>query len=163
MTTMTTAAMPGVARKVAHKVALPASKEAGDISSAFVSLSGTDRPPLPPKFRVLKKALVEGKEDAVVASWNRLLREIKRENDVIAEKGSGIIPTVDFSSLEGDLGKLKDEIQKRGAVVVRGVVPEGEARAYKSEIEEYVRMNPDTKGYYPLYLHDPTLGLWAID
>jgi hypothetical protein len=39
-----------------------------------------------------------------------------------------------------------EEIRKRGVVVVKGVVPEVEARAYKGEVEEYVRKNPWTKG-----------------
>jgi hypothetical protein len=35
--------------------------------------------------------------------------------------------------------------------VIRGVIPEQEARAYKFEIEEYVKKNPQTKGEYPYF------------
>lgn len=124
-------------------------KKEGDISSVFVSLSGADRPPLPDRFRQIKNSLIAGREDKVIASWNRLLEELRKENETIAAQGSAVIPTVEFDNLESELGRLKPEIQKRGAAVIRGVVPEAEARAYKSEIEEYVKKNPSTKGEIP--------------
>ncbi|POR39726.1 Uncharacterized protein TPAR_00084, partial [Tolypocladium paradoxum] len=125
------------------------SKKEGDISDAFVSLSGAQRAPLPDRFRQLKCDLVRGREGAVAESWARLLRRLRKENDVIAEKGSDVIPQVEFAELEAGCAKLKGEIQKRGAVVVRGVIPEAEARAYKEEVEEYVRKNPHTKAFPP--------------
>lgn len=125
-------------------------KKEGDISSVFVSLSGADRPPLPDCFRQIKNSLIAGREDKVIASWNRLLEELRKENDTIATRGSAVIPTIEFGDLEGEIERLKPEIQKRGAAVIRGVVPEAEARAYKSEIEEYVKKNPSTKGKSPI-------------
>ena len=129
-------------------------KKEGDISSVFVSLSGADRPPLPDRFRLIKNSLVAGREHKVVTSWNWLLEALRRENETIASKGSAVIPTVEFKDLERDIEKLRPDIQKRGAAVIRGVVPEAEARGYKSEVEEYVRKNPSTKGKLP---HPTTL------
>ena len=123
-------------------------KKEGDISSVFVSLSGADRPPLPDRFRQIKNSLIAGREDKVVTSWNRLLEELRKENETIAAQGSAVIPTIEFHDLESEIERLKPEIQKRGAAVIRGVVPEPEARAYKSEIEEYVKKNPSTKGKF---------------
>ncbi|GKT82095.1 DUF1479 domain protein [Colletotrichum tofieldiae] len=141
-----------------------APKKEGDISSVFVSLSGTAREPLPDRFRTLKQDLVAGHEDAVVKSWGRLLRALREENATIAAKGPAIIPSVDFRNLDGDVERLKGEIRKRGAAVVRGVVDEDEARAYKDEIEAYVRKNPSTKAFpadnpqvYELYWSLPQL------
>lgn len=124
------------------------SKREGDISDAFVSLSGAKRDPLPDRFRELKCALVRGREQQIVDSWKRLLRSLREENELIARKGSYIIPQVEFSNLEAGIDSLKGEIQKRGAIVVRGVVPEAEARAYKDEVEEYVKKNPWTRGMF---------------
>lgn len=121
-------------------------KREGDISDAFVSLSGAARPPLPRRFLDLKKTLVSGHEDRVIDSWNRLLAELKRENKIIARGGPGIIPSLDFQDLDTDLTKLRGELEKRGVAVIRGVLPEDEARSFKGEIEEYVRQNPQTKG-----------------
>lgn len=123
-------------------------KREGDISDAFVSLSGAKRDPLPDRFRELKCALVRGREKQIVDSWKRLLRSLREENELIARKGSAIIPQVEFSNLDSGIASLKGEILKRGAVVVRGVVPEAEARAYKDEVEDYVKTNPWTRGMF---------------
>lgn len=124
-------------------------KREGDISDSFVSLSGDERPPLPDRFRQLKLELSKGREDEITKSWNRLLRTLRSENEIIASRGPNVVPQVEYKDLDNGIGGLKDEIKKRGAVVVRGVVPEGEARGYKEEIEEYVRKNPSTRGPSP--------------
>ncbi|KAF9869406.1 hypothetical protein CkaCkLH20_13123 [Colletotrichum karsti] len=141
-----------------------APKKEGDISSVFVSLSGETREPLPDRFRLLKQHLVAGREDAVVKSWGRLLRSLREENGLIAAKGPAIIPSIEFDDLDGDINRLKGEIKKRGAAVVRGVIDEKEARGYKEEVEAYVRKNPSTKAFpadnpqvYELYWSHPQL------
>lgn len=121
-------------------------KKEGDISDAFVSLSGAKRDPLPDRFRQLKCDLVRGREKQITESWSRLLRDLRRENEVIAQKGSNVVPQIEFANLESGVRGLEDEIKKRGAAVVRGVVPEAEARAYKEEVEDYVKKNPWTRG-----------------
>lgn len=123
-------------------------KREGDISDAFASLSGYKEQSLPDEFRQLKLHLSNGNETALTASWNRLLDELKAENEVVAQTGPAIIPEVRFSHLADDIATALPEIKKRGVVVVRGVIPEEEARGYKSEVEEYIRKNqPKTKGF----------------
>ncbi|KAF6838528.1 duf1479 domain protein [Colletotrichum musicola] len=141
-----------------------APKKEGDISSVFVSLSGETRETLPDRFRTLKQQLVAGHEDAVVKSWGRLLASLNEETRVIQSRGPAVIPSLDFNNLESDVQKHKSEIKKRGAAVFRGVVDEKEARAYKAEVEEYVRKNPSTKAFpannpqvYELYWSLPQL------
>ncbi|KAL5597265.1 hypothetical protein FOBRF1_011058 [Fusarium oxysporum] len=129
-----------------------ASKKEGDISDAFTSLSGAQREPLPDRYRQLKLNLLQGRQDKIVRSWKKLLRELKRENEIVAKKGPGVIPQIDFKDLEKSSDGLREEVKKRGVVVVRGVIPEGEARAYKAEVEEYVAKNPSTRAFPP---HDP--------
>ena len=121
-------------------------KKEGDISDAFVSLSGTERQPLPHRYLELKKSLVSGHEDRLIDSWKRLLKELKIETDFVAKHGLAVIPSIEFDDIESSLVSHSSEIRKRGVVVVRNVIPEMEARAYKDEIEEYVRHNPSTRG-----------------
>lgn len=121
-------------------------KREGDISDAFASLSGVKDAPLPDQFRQLKLSLVEGREEKIKASWDRLLHRLEIENNIIDELGSKVIPEVRFDHLDEDLAKTKDAIKKRGAAVVRGVIPEDEARQYKYDLDEYIRKNPQTKG-----------------
>lgn len=124
-----------------------APKRQGDISDSFVSLSGVEQAPLPDRFRQLKLDLVRGREQAIVASWTRLLRRLREENEEIAQKGPQVIPQVEYADLDRGLDdRLKGEIKKRGVVVVHGVIPEREARGYKEAVEEYVKKNPHTRG-----------------
>ncbi|KAE8141269.1 DUF1479 domain protein [Aspergillus pseudotamarii] len=139
-------------------------KATGNIGDSFASLSGAQGSPLPDRFRQLKCDLVKDKEKDIVDSWFRLLRQIAVENNVIVNMRSDVIPSIEFSQFESDCEEMRDEIKKRGVVVVRGVIPEHEARAYKEEIEEYVRKNPHTRGFpqndpqvYELYWSAPQL------
>ena len=66
------------------------SKDAGDISSVFPSLSGKAPEPLPPRFADLKKRLISGNEDAIKASWHRLLKSLRTEIDEIKQKGNAV-------------------------------------------------------------------------
>ncbi|KAJ4155492.1 hypothetical protein LMH87_000732 [Akanthomyces muscarius] len=92
-------------------------KKEGDISDAFVSLSGAKRDPLPDRFRQLKCDLVRGREKQIAESWNHLLRDLRTENEIIAQKGSNVVPQIEFANLESGVRGLRDEIKKRGAVV----------------------------------------------
>lgn len=130
----------------ADAAAEPSTKREGDISDSFASLSRLENEPLPDQFRVLKASLVQGHEEAIKASWDRLLERLKVENDIVAEQGSKVIPEIRFDHLDEDLRNNREEIKKRGAAVIRGVVPEDEARGYKFELEDYIRKNPQTKG-----------------
>ncbi|KAL7619368.1 hypothetical protein AAE478_009905 [Parahypoxylon ruwenzoriense] len=124
-------------------------KREGNISDSFVSLSGGARAPLPQRFLELKKTLVNGHEGRVVDSWNRLLAQLKQENEIIATEGPRVIPSLNFQDLDDDLVRLRDELEKRGVAVIRGVLPENETRSFKNEIEEYVKQNPQTKAFPP--------------
>ena len=137
----------------------PPGKAEGDISDTFASLSGRKPEPLPDRFRELKLRLTAGHEDAIIASWNRLLAVLREENDLIARAGPAIIPELRYSHLHDDLAALKPEIKKRGVAVIRGVIPEDEARSYKFSIEEYVRQNPHTRGGSPFYFSPFPLSL----
>lgn len=132
-------------------------KREGDISDAFASLSGVKDQTLPDEFRLLKLHLTRGREQDIQAGWNRLLDELRVENEVVAQKGPAVIPEVRFSHLAADLAAASPEIKKRGVVVVRGVIPEDEARGYKLELDEYIGKNPQTKGYPP---NDPQV--WEL-
>jgi len=64
----------------------------------------------------------------------------------VKQKGPAIIPSIQFQDLQNPSKEFIADIKKRGVAVIRGVVPENEARAHKNEVEEYVKLNPWTKG-----------------
>jgi len=121
-------------------------RKEGDISSVFVSLSGVSPDPLPSRFADIKRQLIQGHEKAVTASWKRLLQKLATENEALKQRGSAIIPEIQFEDLKNPSEQFLKETKKRGVAVIRSVVPEDEARAYKTEVEDYVKINPWTKG-----------------
>lgn len=123
-----------------------ASRREGDISDAFASLSGQKFVPLSPQYAELKTRLVRGNEDAIRHSWERLLRDLREEIPLIVDKGSSIIPEIDFADIDNATSDFSSELRKRGVAVVRGVVSEQEALGWKTSLREYIRANPQTKG-----------------
>ncbi len=131
-----------------------ASRKEGDISSVFVSLSGVSPEPLPQRFADIKRQLIQGNEAKITSSWKRLLEQLAVENETVTQKGPEIIPQIQFKDLQSPPEDFIRAIKKRGVAVVRGVIPEDEARGYKTEVEEYVKLNPWTKG---MFLSSPQL------
>ncbi|CAK7199835.1 hypothetical protein SEUCBS139899_002521 [Sporothrix eucalyptigena] len=129
----------------------PAGKREGDISDSFASLSGLNSTPLPDHYRQLKLFLVADRDEATfVASWQRLLAELRTENEIIARLGPDVIPSIRYSHLDEDITTHKEDLHKRGVAIVRSVIPETEARAYKDMVEAYVARNKDkTRGFPP--------------
>ncbi|KAF2471106.1 DUF1479-domain-containing protein [Lindgomyces ingoldianus] len=127
--------------------ATQAQKRAGDISDAFVSLSGQQFSPLAPKYADLKGRLIKGRENEVRKSWERLLRDLREEIPLIVELGSKAIPEIDFKDIDNAPEKFNHELRKRGVAVVRGVVPIEEALQWKADLKEYIRQNPQTKAF----------------
>lgn len=127
-------------------------RQEGDISSAFVSLSGDngETPPLPSRYADLKRRLIEGREPEIKRSWDRLLCKLREEVKTVRTHASSVIPSIEFRDIENPSTSFQEELRKRGVAVIRGVVPEDEARSYKEDIEEYVRVNPFTKGTQPV-------------
>ncbi|KIX10447.1 uncharacterized protein Z518_01530 [Rhinocladiella mackenziei CBS 650.93] len=144
-----------------RRTASSLTKEAGDISSVFPSLSGKKPDPLPPRFSDLKKSLIKGNEDAVTASWHRLLSSLKKEIGEIRSEGSNIIPSIEYRDVvAGTVPRPKlDAVRHRGTAVIRNVLPKEEALDLKQRVEEYIAANkskvrafpPDDPAVYELY------------
>lgn len=125
-----------------------ASKKEGDISSVFASLSGNAPAPLPPRFADVKRKLIQGREEAITASWKRLLEAIEKEVKTIEKLGSAILPSIQYEELPDKFPDFQKDLKECGAGVIRGVIPQDEARAYKNNLEEYIKANPSTKGNF---------------
>lgn len=76
------------------------------------------------------------------------MSELRQETETIRAMRSEVVPEIAFADLE-DVRKratFKAKLQKRGVAVIRGVVAENEALAWKEMVKSYVRNNPSTKG-----------------
>lgn len=99
-----------------------------------------------PEYADLKSRLIRGHEAEVRESWERLLRDLREEIPLIVERGSQVIPEIDFKDIDNAPESFSSELRKRGVAVIRNVVPEQEALQWKEDLREYIRQNPQTKG-----------------
>ncbi|KAI2622514.1 DUF1479-domain-containing protein [Hypoxylon sp. NC1633] len=114
----------------------------------FPSILDSDPIPLPERFAKIKRNLIAGNEKAVADSFYRLLGQLRKEVDSIAAAGSDIIPTIDYLDIHDatKVAVFRDGLQKRGAAIVRRVVPSNVALSWKEETLDYLRQNPPPKG-----------------
>lgn len=159
-----------------QRAASTLTKDAGDISSVFPSLSGKQPEPLPARFSDLKKRLIKGNEDAVKASWHRLLVSLNEEIEQIKQHNSSVsrfdpcsvpsssfqvIPSIAYRDIQA--GKVSEDqlnsVRHRGLAVVRNVMPQQQALDLKAQAREYIDLNrpkvrafpPDDPAVYELY------------
>jgi len=124
-------------------------KDAGDISSVFPSLKpGAVSPPLPQRFAELKRRLIQGHEDRLQDSWDRLLAVLGDDIALIRALGSAVIPELNFWDMHNMEKRttFRDQLRERGVAVIRGVVTEREALGWKELLQRYIQTNPSTKG-----------------
>ncbi|KIW75786.1 hypothetical protein Z517_10529 [Fonsecaea pedrosoi CBS 271.37] len=134
-----------------RRAASTLTKEAGDISSVFPSLSGKKPDPLPPRFSALKKKLIKGNEDAITASWQRLSESLEREIAEIRSQGSNVIPSIEFRDIvAGTVPRPKlDALRHRGTAVIRNVLPREQALDLKRQAKEYINANRSKVRAFP--------------
>lgn len=136
-------------------------KPKGDISSVFSHLGGKGIG-LDPSFLELKQEIAPKDPAILNNAYKRLLKSFEKESAEIKEKGSSIIPQVNFSEIESNNGQfpshIADEIRKRGCVVIRNVVSREEAQGYKKEIKEYIGKHAKNLGGFPT--NDPQV--WEV-
>ncbi|KAG8960140.1 hypothetical protein FRC03_007005 [Tulasnella sp. 419] len=168
-TSLRSAVLSNVSRRSMMQMANQASarkqKTEGDISSVFVSLAGEAPPPLPKRFSDLKKTMVPTTHDQerIVHGWITLLDALKVAVAEIQEKGTSIVPEVAFSNMVGT-EEWKNEVRKRGVVVVRDVIDDEEVLGWKQQLRDYIEANPQVKGFpadnkqvFELYWSSPQL------
>jgi hypothetical protein len=120
-------------------------KAEGTIADSFASLSGQQFEALEPRFATVKENLIRGNEQAVKASWDRLLLTLKGEVQEIKRLGSSIVPQIDFKDIDTPSEHFSSEYRKRGVAVIKGAIPGAEALEMKEDLREYIKANPQTK------------------
>lgn len=65
-------------------------KKEGDISSVFSTFSGRKSPPLPERFRDLKRNLTTGFEEQIQKSWDELVEVLKIRTEEVATKREAV-------------------------------------------------------------------------
>ncbi|KAF8467846.1 hypothetical protein BDZ91DRAFT_782497 [Kalaharituber pfeilii] len=128
-------------------------KPIGDISSIFPSLY-SKRPPnssLPARFAAIKSSLLACTPSQLQSSFDSLVNSLESEIAHIQEHGSSVVPTVEFSDLKSaarDATTLA-EIQKRGTIVIKNVIPKDEALELKASVRDYIAKNQGRVKAFP--------------
>jgi len=123
-------------------------KKEGDISSVFASLSGGKTETLPPRFADLKREIIGEHGDAILQSWKRLLPVVEEKVRDANERGPSIFPEVQFVDIQNNNvgAEMIDRIKRTGVCIVRNAIRKEEAGQLLSDIRQYIKDNPTTKG-----------------
>lgn len=136
-------------------------KPKGDISSVFSHLGGRETQ-LDPSLLTLKKEIAPKDPSVLNNAYERLIKSFEQETPEIKEKGSSVIPQVEFEEIQANNGRfpphIDAQIRQRGCVVVRNVIPEQEARGYKEQIKSYIGNHPGQIEGFPK--NDPQV--WEV-
>lgn len=89
-----------------------------------------------------KKAIVDkyGK-DALVKSWLKVCKKLETVTDEIAEKGTSVIPDVQFEDFFSLTPEQKNRLKAIGCFVVRNVVDKEQAAEWFENLKQYVAAN----------------------
>ncbi|EIN04020.1 DUF1479-domain-containing protein [Punctularia strigosozonata HHB-11173 SS5] len=104
---------------------------------------------MPSRFADLKREIrdsIPSFEVKVTDAWTRLLAQLKESTAEIAREDSSIIPQVKFSDLEKLSESEIQNIKRRGSLVIKDVVDDADAAAWKTVLGEFAKANPDVKG-----------------
>ncbi|KAL5511380.1 hypothetical protein ACEPAH_4596 [Sanghuangporus vaninii] len=99
---------------------------------------------LPLRFVDLKRSIVPQDEESktrLTTAWNDLLGELRAFVEEIKAQGSSIIPQVEFSDLQKLEPERVEEIKRRGAVLIKNVVGDEQAKEWKEELKKFVKVN----------------------
>lgn len=120
-----------------------------------LSFYGAQPVPLPQRFASIKQKLVTGHEEALQASWTRLIAALREETAFIAEHGTKLIPAIAFDDI-GDraaVDAFKASLKRFGVGIVRGVVAQENIDRWLAETQRYLETKHDIKS--PT-MQDPT-------
>ncbi|GJE99090.1 DUF1479 domain-containing protein [Phanerochaete sordida] len=135
--------------------AVPNKNSEGTIEEIFSSFH--ESPPFPDRFAHLKQELwTEG----LVESWREVLKALEDATANVIARGSQSVPEVSYASLKSGLSASEVEaVKSAGCTIVRGAVPEAEARDWDRLTREYIAANKsnirgspaDSIVFYELY------------
>ncbi|TFK22748.1 DUF1479-domain-containing protein [Coprinopsis marcescibilis] len=104
---------------------------------------------LPVRFAELKQAIAKSYPDfeqRITQAWKEIIEQLEEFSKVIQKEGSSYVPQVNFK----DLGALSEEqiakIRRVGTVVIKDIVDDEHAIAWRESLEKFVKDNPDVQG-----------------
>ncbi|KAK7737314.1 hypothetical protein SLS53_006617 [Cytospora paraplurivora] len=117
----------------------------GGMEPPVQSFYGSEPIALPTRFANIKRRLISGKEEAIEASWRRLLVALKDEIEHIRSRGTDLIPTIDFRDIDNPekVASFERHLKRYGVAVVRGVVSHTQTKEWIRQTRQYITRNRD--------------------
>ncbi|KAJ7511697.1 hypothetical protein B0H11DRAFT_711832 [Mycena galericulata] len=106
--------------------------------------------PLPPRFAEIKLKIAAANpnfEHDITKAWIEVLGELDKVTKVIVQEGPTYIPQFSFAELNKLTPAQIADIKRKGTVVIKDVVDDEEARAWKTSLEEFIKANPHAAGF----------------
>ncbi|KAJ3827220.1 hypothetical protein EV361DRAFT_167826 [Lentinula raphanica] len=101
-------------------------------------------------FLDLKRQIAETYPDfeaRATQAWGDIINELDKMVATVSTQGSDYIPQVKFSELSSLSLEKVEEIRRIGTVVIKDVVDDAEARSWQDSLKEFVKVNPDIRGF----------------
>ncbi|RFU27655.1 hypothetical protein B7463_g8682, partial [Scytalidium lignicola] len=105
------------------------------------NFSKSEADPTGSLLQIKQEIISEYGESALRQAWLKVCSELSKITDDIAEKGTDIIPEVNFDELFHLDTEKKEELKDKGCFVVRGVVDKEVADGWFAGLKEYVEKN----------------------
>ncbi|KAI0316742.1 hypothetical protein OF83DRAFT_1059849 [Amylostereum chailletii] len=105
---------------------------------------------MPPRFADLKREIADSYPDfeaQVTRAWIEILEQLKDSTAEIAKEGPAVIPEVSFADLDKLSSEQVDKMKRRGCVIIKDVVDDSEATAWKAALQEFDKANPTAPGF----------------
>lgn len=120
------------------------------------SFYGAEPIPLPTRFANIKRRLIQGREEAIEASWRRLLAALRDEIAHIQSRGNDLIPTIEFSDIDdaARVTSFERDLKRYGVAVIRGVVSQTQTESWIQQTRDYITRNKEH--IKPTIPQDPT-------
>jgi Protein of unknown function (DUF1479). len=97
------------------------------------------------QFKTYKKQIVnEYGEENLRKAWLKTCEDLKAITAELSQKGSAVIPELEFNDLQSLSEEKVNELKKIGCFVIRGVIPAEEATAQFEKLKQYVSVNKDS-------------------
>ncbi|KAK0467990.1 uncharacterized protein EV420DRAFT_1616734 [Desarmillaria tabescens] len=88
-------------------------------------------------------------EERVTQAWADILVELKKATQKISAGGSEFIPQVQFFELQGLPADKIADIRRKGCLVIKDIVDDVQAIAWRESLEDFISTNPNADGFPP--------------
>lgn len=86
-------------------------------------------------------------EANVTKAWKEIIAELAVVTETISKQGTNYLPQLDFADLQNLTEAHKAEIRNKGCVVIRDVIDDQQAIAWRHNLQDFVAANPDVEGF----------------